>query len=259
MNLIGAIAVATSVAAFGFSHRQLCQKTLVTRSVFFGIFSILSIPALLSTFYYFHILPEMAWFYTLRSRTGSEFLVIFLGAAGGAAAALIPRWLMLLPLLGSLGLAIVPYLKPVMNPLDQGSFEEKWEGDACLQSTASTCGPASTASILKSLGFDASEREIARAAFTSGSGTEAWYLARYVRSRGLVARFEFEPTFSIPVGFPAMVGVRIGGYGHFIAVLDVSGNEVTYVDPLSGKTRLPVSEFLRRYEFTGFHMVVSKT
>ena len=56
-----------------------------------------------------------------------------------------------------------------------------------------------------------------------------------------------------------MVGVRIGGYGHFIAVLDVSGNELTYVDPLSGKTRLPVSEFLMRYEFTGFHMIVSNT
>jgi len=55
-----------------------------------------------------------------------------------------------------------------------------------------------------------------------------------------------------------MVGVRVGGYGHFIAVLDVRGDGVTYVDPLSGKARLPVSEFLQRYEFTGFQMIVSK-
>lgn len=258
MNLIGAIAVATSVAAFGIAHRMLCQKTLAARCVFFGTFAILSIPALLFTSYYFHFLPEMAWFYTMRSWTGSELLVIFLGGAGGAAATLIPRWLMLLPLLGTMGLAIVPYLKPVMNPLDLGSSEEKWDGDACLQSTASTCGPASTASILKYLGVDASEREIARAAFTSASGTEAWYLARYVRNRGFATRFYFEPTFSVPVGFPAMVGVRIRGYGHFIAVLDVSGKEVTYVDPLSGKAHLPVSEFLQRYVFTGFRMIVSK-
>ena len=256
MNFIGAIAVVTSVAVFGFTYRQLCQKNLRTRLVIFGTLALMSIPALLAALYYLHVLPEMAWFYSMRSWSGSEFLVIFPGAAGGALAALLPRWALLLPLLGSIGLGIVPYLKPVMNPLDLGNFPEKWEGDACLQSTSSTCGPACTASILKSLGLRASEHEIALAAFTSGSGTEAWYLARYVRSRGLGARFDFEPTFSTSVGFPAMIGVRVGSFGHFIAVLEVSGDQVTCVDPLSGKARLPLSEFLRRYEFTGFHMVV---
>jgi predicted double-glycine peptidase len=259
MNFIGAIAIVASVSAFGFTHRHLYQKPLGTRFVFFGVFSILSIPALLSSFYYFHVLPEVAWFYTLRSWTGSEFLVVFLGAAGGAAGSLLPRWLTVLPLLGSIGLAIVPYLKPIMNPLDQSSLKEQWDGDACLQSTASTCGPASTASILRSFGVDAAEQDIARAAFTSASGTEAWYLARYVRGRGLAARFDFEPTFSTSVGFPAMVGVRIGGFGHFIAVLDASENQVTFVDPLSGKMRLPISDFIKSYQFTGFHMVVSET
>ena len=258
MNLIGAIAVVTSVAVFGLTYRRLCQKSLRTRLVVFGTLGLMSIPALLSALYYLHVLPEMAWFYTMRSWSGSEFLVIFAGAAGGALAALLPRWALLLPLLGSIGLGVVPYLKPMMNPLDLGSSPEKWEGDACLQSTSSTCGPACTASILKSLALTASEHEIARAAFTSGSGTEAWYLARYVRSRGLGARFDFRQTFSTEVGFPAMVGVRVGSYGHFIAVLQVSGDQVTCVDPLSGKTILPISEFLRRYEFTGFHMAVSK-
>lgn len=56
-----------------------------------------------------------------------------------------------------------------------------------------------------------------------------------------------------------MVGVRIGGFGHFVAVLGVSENQVTFVDPLSGGTRLPIAEFIKRYQFTGFHMVVSKT
>lgn len=173
-------------------------------------------------------------------------------------ASLLPRGLMLLPLLGATGFAVVPYLKPVMNPLELGSSKEQWDGDACLQSTASTCGPASTASILKSLGVDSSEHEIARQAHTSGSGTEAWYLARYVRSRGLEARFDFKPGYSSSACFPAMVGVRIGAYGHFIAVLDRRGDRVTYVDPLTGKNSLPLAEFLKRYQFTGFQMVVTK-
>ena len=257
MNLIGAIAVVTSVAVFAFTHRWLVQRSLAVRWSVFGIFTVLSIPAVLFTLYYFHLLPERAWFYTLRSWNGSEFLAVFLGAAGGALAALVSRRLLIVPLLGSIGVAVVPYLKPLIDPLDARSFAERWDGDSCLQSTASTCGPASTASILRSLGVHSSEREIARAAHTSGSGTEAWYLARYVRSRGLAARFDFRKSFSTSVGFPAMVGVRVCGFGHFIAVLDVTDDHVTYVDPLSGKTRLPLAEFLQQYAFTGFHMAVT--
>lgn len=258
MNFVGLLALFASVAAFWITHRLLRQKPLRLRTVIFGVASVLSIPAFLFTLYYFHILPEKAWFYNMRSWLGSEFLVVFLGVAGGAAATFLPRILLMLPLLGVIGLAVVPYLKPLINPLVLMSSTEKWEGDACLQSTASTCGPASTASILKWLGIHASEREIARAAYTSNSGTEAWYLARYVRSRGLGVRFDFQKRFAPSVEFPAVVGVRVSGFGHFIAVLEVADNHVTFVDPLFGKLRLTTSEFLTRYEFTGFHMIVSR-
>lgn len=258
MNFPGAAAVVGSVAAFGFTHGHVAHKSFATRAVVLSILGLLSIPALLSALYYFHVVPEWAWFYTLRSWTGAEFLVIFLGAAGGAFAAMLARWLLLMPLLFVLALAVVPYLKPWVNPLNTNSFQERWQGDVCLQSTESTCGPASTATLLKRLGVTASEREIAKAAFTTGSGTEAWYLARYCRSRGLRTHFDFRPGFSSTVGFPAMVGVRVSGFGHFIAVLEVRGDQVTYADPLSGEFRVPMAEFLRRYSFTGFHMVVSK-
>lgn len=259
MNYLGAVAVVSSLVAFALVHRLFSPKPLATRVVLFGVLALLSVPSLLSALYYLHVVPEWAWFYTLRSWRGSEFFVIFLGAAGGALAALLVRWLLVLPLLGVLALAVIPYLKPLFNPLNTVSSRERWKDDVCLQSTASTCGPASTATLLKRLGIAASEREIAKAAFTTGSGTEAWYLARYCRSRGLRAHFDFSPGFSPAVGFPAMVGVRVGGLGHFIAVLDVSDDQVTYADPSSGKFRVSMAEFLARHSFTGFHMVVSKS
>ncbi len=258
MNFIGLLALSSSIAIFWITHRVLTQKPLRLRILVLGAALVLSIPALLFSLYYFHVIPEKAWFYNLRSWSGSEFLVIFLGAAGGAAATVLPRYLLILPLLGSVGIAVVPYLKPWINPLVLPSSTEKWDGAACLQSTASTCGPASTASILRWLGIDASEHEIARAAYTSNSGTEAWYLARYIRSRGLGVRFDFQRIFSPSGEFPALVGVRVSGFGHFIAVLEIAENQVTFVDPLTGKSSLPLAEFLSLYEFTGFRMVVSK-
>lgn len=54
-----------------------------------------------------------------------------------------------------------------------------------------------------------------------------------------------------------MVGVKIGGAGHFIAVLDITEGHVTFADPLQGKERLSLVEFHRRYEFTGFHMIIT--
>jgi predicted double-glycine peptidase len=70
--------------------------------------------------------------------------------------------------------------------------------------------------------------------------------------------FDFRRTFTPEVGFPALVGVRLIGFGHFIAVLDIRDDQVTFADPLYGSDSLPLAQFLSRYQFTGFHMVVSK-
>ena len=257
-NVIGATAVAASVLAFAVTCKYLRTRPKSLRLALFAFFSLLAVPSLLFVVYYLHVLPELAWFYTLRSWNGTEFLVIFLGCAAGAAASLLPRLLLGVPLFGLLALAVVPYIKPLIGPLPDDLFQERWQGDVCLQSTASTCGPASVCTIVKRLGGNPSERTAARAAFSYESGTEAWYLARYIRQQGFVPRFDFRETFTPSVGLPAVVGVRIGSVGHFIAVLAVSEGQITFADPLRGEERLSIAEFQRRYAFTGFHMVISK-
>ena len=224
----------------------------------FGAFAVLAIPSLLFAVYYLHVLSERAWFYTFRSWTGTEFLVVFLGCTGGAAASLLHRFLLGVPLFAVIAVAVVPYVKPLMMPIPDSLFHEHWQDEVCLQSTPSTCGPASVSTIMKQLGGAPSEKATARAAHSYAGGTEAWYLARYVRSQGFRARFDFRETFTPSVGVPAVVGVRLGSAGHFIAVLEVSGDRVTVADPLRGKERLSLAEFYRRYEFTGFHMVITK-
>lgn len=241
------------------THSKLRPCSFKTRLCWLIGFALLAVPSIGFAIYYLHVFPEREWFYSLRSWPGSEVLVLFLGCATGAFATLLPRLLLGVPLFVLLALAIVPYVKPLLGPLHDSDFQEQSRGDICLQSTASTCGPASISTILRRLGLPADERTTARAAFSYAGGTEAWYLARYVRSRGLAVRFDFRRTFSPAAGQPALVGVRLGGAGHFIAVLEFRDEQITFADPLRGEEHLSLSEFQKRYEFTGFHMVVKRT
>jgi predicted double-glycine peptidase len=258
MNYIGVAAVALSVICFAATHKLLGHLSTSTRIFFLCCFALLAVPSVWFAIYYLHVLPEYEWFYTLRSWRGSEFLVVFLGCAVGVAASLIPRTLLGLPLFAVLVLAVPPYIKPLVAPLPVDLFHERWEGDVCLQSTASTCGPASVTTILRHLGVRTTEQQAARAAYSYAGGTEAWYLARYVRSCGLSLRFVFHHSFAPEAGQPALVGVRAGGAGHFIAVLDIHDGRITFADPCSGERCISLAEFQRRYDFTGFHMVIKR-
>jgi Peptidase C39 family len=256
MNILGLVAIAVSILAFSVFQQRLRSRPVSVRIALLCVFTVLSIPAVLFATHYLHVFPEREWFYWLRSWAGTEFLVVFLGCEVGAAASLLPRWLLVLPLTGLIALAAVPYIKPIIGPIPDNVFQEHWRGDICLQSTSSTCGPASVCTILKQLGTSTTERAVSRAAFSYGGGTEAWYLARYVRSRGYHPRFDFRRTFSPVAGQPALIGVLLGGAGHFIAVLEIKDDQVRFADPLHGEERLPLQDFLRRYQFTGFHMIV---
>ena len=258
MNLIGFAAIIPSVAAFAMVYRFAGKRSLKVRLLVLFISSLLSIPSILFAAYYLHLFPDWKWFFELRSWPGSEFLMIFAGCAGGAAATLLPRLLLVLPLFGIVVLGTAPYLKPVLAPLADDAFENPSPSGVCLQSTPSTCGPASVTTIIRQFGLPADERGVARAAHTYIGGTEAWYLARYVRNRGLTARFDFRETFSVEAGQPAVVGVRVADFGHFIAVISVQNGQVTFADPLHGEERLSLEEFRKRYTFSGFHLVVNR-
>jgi Peptidase C39 family len=100
--------------------------------------------------------------------------------------------------------------------------------------------------------------EIAKEAHSYVGGTEAWYLARAIRSRGFEVDFDFRSGFSPEQGLPAVVGVSFGVTGHFIAVLGREGDRYIIGDPLSGREVLTLEELEKRYNFTGFHMRVKQ-
>lgn len=257
MHFPTVIALLLSALFFVIAFRQLRHRSRRIRLMALAVLGVLSVPYLLFDIYYLHVLPEMAWYYEFRSWPGTEFLLIFLGAAAGALTALLPRSLGILVLFALAVLAMTPFAKPAMQPLDLFPFRSRWKDGVCLQSTPATCGPASVCTVLKFLGTEFSESSVARASFTSASGTEAWYLARWVRSKGFGAEFRIEnwDHFSPDGILPAVVGVREGIWGHFIAVLETTPEGlIRFADPLHGGQTLPLAEFQRKYEFTGFVM-----
>lgn len=228
------------------------------RATLFVISTIAAIPGVLFTIHYAHILPESALFYRFRSVVGTELLVVPIGVAGGLAATFLPRLLIVLPLLPVAAFSVIPHLKPFIGPISSGAISDKWDGAICLQSTPSTCGAASTASILRYFGIDATEGELAAEAHSYTGGTEAWYLARALRSRGLDVAFDFSSGFLPEGGLPAVVGVRLGSIGHFIPVIGKDGDRFIIGDPLRGRELLTSEELHQRYRFTGFHMRVKR-
>lgn len=257
-NLTGLAAIATALLVFAITYRYSARWKMSQRILAALPLLLLSLPALGFTLYYLHILPEKAWFYELRSWRGSEFLVVSVGALVAVLASLFPRWLLSLWLVLLGGVVAVPFAKPFLAPLPGSDIHDQWNGNVCLQSTASTCGPACTATILRRLGVFTTERQVALASYSYLGGTEAWYLARFIRSQGLTARFEFRPGFDPSVPFPAVAGVRVGAGGHFIAILSRAGDDCLIADPLYGEKKCPLAELTQRYDFTGFYLTVAK-
>ena len=228
-NWLGVISAILAVPAFLVAHRFAIQKPFKTRVWLFVLAAFAAIPGTSYAVHYAHIFPEMSWYYQFRSIAGTELLMVFVGVAGGIFATLLPRLLLILPLLGSLAISVIPTLKPLIGPIPRNLYKDIWDGDVCLQTTPSTCGAASTATILKQLGVEMTEIEMATEAHSYIGGTEAWYLARAARSRGFDVDFDFHSEFFDEVDLPAVVGVRLGVAGHFIPILGLVSRKIQII------------------------------
>ena len=259
MNIqwLGFVAVILSIIAFIVGYRFGLKQAVLKKWRLTIIAGLLALPGLSFSIYYFHLFPETSGYYHFRSILGTELLIVFIGLAGGLLASLMPRVLLALPFLCVMIFSVVPFLKPLVGPLKDDEMRDLWSDDICMQSISSTCGAASVATILKSLGLNVTEKEVARDAFSYTGGTEAWYLARAVRSRGCVAAFYCDKGLNKGTKLPAVIGTRLhSGLGHFIAVLEMKGDHYVVGDPMEGRAMLTMEQLQKRYEFTGFSMYI---
>lgn len=197
---------------------------------------LLAVPGMLITLYYLHLFDDAAWFFEFRSMRFFELSAGGCGLlAGLLAAASRNAFVAALPLISLIVGVVLPHSKPLYGPLRAGDFKDTREDGVCLQSTGCSCGAASAATLLRQVGIPATEAEVARACFTYNGGTEIWYIARHLRSRGLRVRFITRLDSSAPLPVPCIAGVLLGKVGNFIPIL--ASTETTYItgDPLHGR------------------------
>jgi hypothetical protein len=221
----------------------------------------LSIPGVLLTLYYLHWFDDAKWFYEFRSLPFTELTAAGAGLFAGALSELFRKSKRVseLFLLGLLIVGIIaPHLKPVLAPVPSQQFGNRWKDDICIQSTPSSCGAASAATVFRALGFSLSEQAVARECFTYMGGTENWYIARAFRRRGCTVTYRIEQEFPDDLRTPAIAGVSFGGLGHFIAILGKSDGNYVTGDPLIGRDEIPANEITGKFDFTGFFMEIKK-
>ena len=249
------------------------KVALIVRSplsmvAWFATAVLVAVPSLLFVVCYAHLLDRAAWYYGFRAATGSELTASGVGLLAGLMVGKVRRASPRKPVLQfvtpaiallCLGVLLVPYLKPVIAPIRRPLHDE-WSQQVCLQSSSSTCGPASAATLLRRFGISVSERELARECFSYRGGTENWYVARALRQHGVEARYLITSPEPAVLPFPSMAGVQMGGSrtgGHFITVLGHEGDRTIIGDPLAGKLVLTPQQLRSRYYFTGFFLVAS--
>jgi len=235
-------------------------ETRPKRFLLFLAGAVLALPAFLFALYYTHLFDNAAWFYRFRALPYTELAVGGCGLLFGV----VNSWFepetlgekLVIPAAFSI-ILIIPFVKPLLDPIDLDRLRDRCDGEVCMQSTFSTCGPSSAATILKALGQTASERELARECLTSRGGSEVWYIARALERRGLHTRILIQSPDRLLPPSPAIAGVVLpGGVGHFVAIMNTTADEVTIGDSMKGKLVLKNEDLGRYYRFSGFFLVV---
>lgn len=246
-------------AFYWLGHRAADRaESAPARRRWLALFALLSLPGLSFFLYYLHLVEEPAWYVEFRSMPGVETLSALLGLPFGfleLRGPIDPRWRFVIGRRTMLRLSLlavfIPFAKPVLLPLRGSQLTDAWRDGVCIQSTAATCGPCSLATVLRTLGARAEERELAREAFSGKTGTENWYLIRAARRRGLEVRTRRVARLG-EIRPPAIVGVKLeGGAGHFITYLGDEGRRRVIGDPLSGRFLLTDEVFRGLYELSG--------
>lgn len=219
-----------------------------------------SLPGVLISAHYLHLFDDQKWFYSFRAVPYAELTASLSGFLAGLITKIVKSrvFYTFICLCLYIGLS-VPYVKMFIGYLDDDYFSERWKGGVCMQSTSSSCGAASSATIFKFYGDNLTEKGIARECFTTQTGTENWYLTRLFRKHGYKVNYKITDGFPDDLKLPAIAGIKIGGVGHFITVLEYKDGSYVTGDPLIGRELVPKENIQSKFDFTGFFMEIQKS
>ncbi|HWQ91652.1 MAG TPA: cysteine peptidase family C39 domain-containing protein [Clostridia bacterium] len=155
--------------------------------------------------------------------------------------------------------SVLPFAGPVINRADLAALQTRVDADGiCRQSNEYTCGPAAAVTVLRKLGLNAEEGEIAILARSCAMvGTDPDVLARALQKRyggeGIVVEYRsFNKAEELKSSGLTIAVVAFNAMqDHCVAILGMEANQVRIGDPLSGLSLMPVEEFEKNWQFVG--------
>jgi predicted double-glycine peptidase len=152
-----------------------------------------------------------------------------------------------------------PFAAPAFNHDYLASLQTRMTPEGiCEQSTDYNCGPAAAVTALRKLGFPAEEGEIAILAHTSTAiGTPPDLLCAALKKRyassGLDCEYRyFHSTAELKNGGITLAVIKFGLFvDHYVAVLDVTDDQIVVGDPFRGRMSFSHQEFSSKWRFVG--------
>ena len=155
--------------------------------------------------------------------------------------------------------SVLPFLVPALIKERLSNLQTKFDKNGiCRQTTDYTCGPAAAVTALGKLGLRAEEGELAVLSYSSPmTGTLPACLSSALQDRysaqGLSCRYRsFDSVAQLKNAGITLALVREAFMmDHCLAVLEVSDDEVTVADPVTGTRLMPYEQFEKIWRFCG--------
>ena len=145
--LIATWCVFTALALVGaIASRRLRSSPLRRTALASGL--LLAMPCVVFAVYYLQWWNEPVLLYRFRAVPGSELAAGLSGfLVGWCAQSLIADRRLAVRMTSGMLFAfplmmMIPYLKPLLSPLELDHLQHRWRDDVCLQTSGSTCGPS---------------------------------------------------------------------------------------------------------------------
>jgi biotin operon repressor len=264
--MVNYLPLAVFIAILGFVlFRTLylrCNRTWM-RFALMATSVVLSVPAVLFLCNYMWEVPSGAWFFSFHSLPAIEASSGSVGTLLGvmfAHAKLHPHRLNLPVLAASVVVGIILLLVPFGKQLfytkvEYSGLKNVWKDGVCKQTSGTTCMPASFATVVRLIGGNITEQELAREAGTNSGGTEVWYLIRVLRRHGYEVDIRTAKSLK-DASAPAVIGLGI--MGHVVVLMSKTDTGPEIGDPIGYHRKYTWKDFEEGYEPKPVYFVVRK-
>mgnify|MGYP001295776249 CR=1 FL=1 len=148
--------------------------------------------------------------------------------------------------------SLLPFLSPAFEYSYLSGLQTKIDSNGvCLQSNGYNCGPAAAVTVLRRIGINAEEGDLAVQAHTTlfaGTPNDSLCLAIH-RQYGAECRILYDQDIEGLKGKEPFIAVVKFGFlvDHYVAVLAVNDEDITLGDPLSGMLKCTHEEFEKKW------------